>query len=145
MCQQREIIPVEECAICMEEICSSGSTCVKQQARIDGCNHDQFCFPCIERWATTRENTCPLCKARFTTIVVLGEGRHFVKTVSVEQKPSWRLSLRGMIQEYVNHLVEQRLRRQIQDISEQIQAAQERLDQMSVTMQDMNLSQESDA
>lgn len=27
-----------------------------------------FCFECIESWGTTRENTCPLCKARFKTI-----------------------------------------------------------------------------
>lgn len=27
-----------------------------------------FCFECIESWGTTRENTCPLCKARFKSI-----------------------------------------------------------------------------
>jgi len=35
-------------------------------AGINGCSH-QFCFECIEKWAE-RENTCPLCKSRFTKI-----------------------------------------------------------------------------
>lgn len=35
-------------------------------AKINGCDH-QFCFGCIEKWSE-RENTCPLCKERFTEI-----------------------------------------------------------------------------
>lgn len=35
-------------------------------AGINGCEH-QFCFGCIEKWSE-RENTCPLCKVRFTKI-----------------------------------------------------------------------------
>mmetsp|Transcript_28857 Transcript_28857/g.40798 ORF Transcript_28857/g.40798 Transcript_28857/m.40798 type:complete len:380 (-) Transcript_28857:1295-2434(-) len=35
-------------------------------AKINGCDH-QFCFDCIEQWSE-RENTCPLCKNRFTKI-----------------------------------------------------------------------------
>jgi len=35
-------------------------------AKINGCDH-LFCFDCIERWAE-RENTCPLCKVRFSKI-----------------------------------------------------------------------------
>jgi hypothetical protein len=35
-------------------------------ASINGCEH-MFCFGCIEKWAD-RENTCPLCKQRFTKI-----------------------------------------------------------------------------
>uniref|UniRef100_A0A6S8JAS2 RING-type domain-containing protein n=1 Tax=Amphora coffeiformis TaxID=265554 RepID=A0A6S8JAS2_9STRA len=33
---------------------------------INGCEH-MFCFDCIGKWAD-RENTCPLCKCRFTSI-----------------------------------------------------------------------------
>jgi len=35
-------------------------------ASVNGCDH-VFCFDCIEKWAE-RENTCPLCKQRFTKI-----------------------------------------------------------------------------
>lgn len=35
-------------------------------ASINACDH-VFCFDCIEKWAE-RENTCPLCKVRFTKI-----------------------------------------------------------------------------
>mmetsp|Transcript_24184 Transcript_24184/g.41108 ORF Transcript_24184/g.41108 Transcript_24184/m.41108 type:complete len:452 (-) Transcript_24184:46-1401(-) len=35
-------------------------------ATINGCDH-QFCFDCIDQWSN-RENTCPLCKNRFTAI-----------------------------------------------------------------------------
>jgi len=33
---------------------------------IDGCKHT-FCWDCIEKWSE-QENSCPLCKARFTRI-----------------------------------------------------------------------------
>ena len=51
---------VESCCICM---CDAKPN---DQAKIDGCEH-RFCFHCIEKWSE-RENTCPLCKARFTKI-----------------------------------------------------------------------------
>jgi hypothetical protein len=35
-------------------------------SHINSCHHS-FCFGCIEKWAE-RENTCPLCKCRFTKI-----------------------------------------------------------------------------
>jgi hypothetical protein len=35
-------------------------------AFINGCEH-RFCFGCIDQWSE-RENTCPLCKNRFTKI-----------------------------------------------------------------------------
>jgi hypothetical protein len=38
----------------------------EELATINGCEH-YFCFECIEKWAD-RENTCPLCKARFGKI-----------------------------------------------------------------------------
>ena len=37
-----------------------------EAATIDGCSH-KFCFSCIDKWSD-RENTCPLCKERFTNI-----------------------------------------------------------------------------
>ena len=48
------------CCICM---CEPEK---EEKAKINGCEH-LFCFDCIGKWAD-RENTCPLCKARFTTI-----------------------------------------------------------------------------
>lgn len=38
----------------------------EELSSINGCSHP-FCFTCIEKWAD-RENTCPLCKARFLKI-----------------------------------------------------------------------------
>jgi Ring finger domain len=48
------------CCICMDEPKPA------DLASISGCDHF-FCFECIEKWAE-RENTCPLCKVRFTKI-----------------------------------------------------------------------------
>ena len=49
-----------DCCICMSK---PGH---RELASIDGCNH-QYCFNCIAKWAET-ENTCPLCKKRFSQI-----------------------------------------------------------------------------
>lgn len=48
------------CRICMCEIEKN------EEAKIDGCSH-RFCYSCIGKWAE-RENTCPLCKQRFSKI-----------------------------------------------------------------------------
>lgn len=48
------------CCICMDEPKPA------DLASIKACEH-LFCFECIEKWAE-RENTCPLCKVRFTKI-----------------------------------------------------------------------------
>lgn len=48
----------DECVICMETPTVRG--------KINSCSH-LFCFECIQKWANT-ENTCPLCKKRFTQI-----------------------------------------------------------------------------
>jgi hypothetical protein len=48
------------CCICMSEPETI------ELATINGCDH-QFCFGCIAKWSD-RENTCPLCKVRFTKI-----------------------------------------------------------------------------
>jgi len=48
------------CCICLEVPTE------EELSAINGCDHP-YCFTCIETWAN-RENTCPLCKARFTNI-----------------------------------------------------------------------------
>jgi hypothetical protein len=50
----------ENCCICMCEVEP------EDVAGVSGCEH-RFCFGCIEKWAE-RENTCPLCKVRFSKI-----------------------------------------------------------------------------
>lgn len=50
----------ESCCICMSDVETD------DLAKISGCDH-LFCFGCIEKWAE-RENSCPLCKIRFTKI-----------------------------------------------------------------------------
>jgi len=49
-----------QCCICLDE------PSAQDLASINGCAH-KFCFSCIEKWSE-RENTCPLCKTRFTKI-----------------------------------------------------------------------------
>eukprot|EP00934_Nitzschia_sp_Nitz4_P004119 Nitzschia sp. Nitz4//scaffold54_size114964//35755//36830//NITZ4_003843-RA/size114964-augustus-gene-0.17-mRNA-1//-1//CDS//3329554327//4109//frame0 len=51
---------LENCCICMGDVEKD------DLAGINGCDH-KFCFGCIEQWSE-RENTCPLCKVRFTKI-----------------------------------------------------------------------------
>eukprot|EP00586_Coscinodiscus_wailesii_P020307 CAMPEP_0172501846 /NCGR_PEP_ID=MMETSP1066-20121228/154118_1 /TAXON_ID=671091 /ORGANISM="Coscinodiscus wailesii, Strain CCMP2513" /LENGTH=405 /DNA_ID=CAMNT_0013276861 /DNA_START=286 /DNA_END=1503 /DNA_ORIENTATION=+ len=55
-------IPEEDkkCCICLDE---PGQN---EVATVNGCAH-VFCFGCIEKWSE-RENSCPLCKSRFTKI-----------------------------------------------------------------------------
>lgn len=42
------------------------------QATLESCVHT-FCFECIKQWATTAENTCPLCKQKFNSIKYTAE------------------------------------------------------------------------
>lgn len=56
----QEHVEKVNCCICMCDVEPN------DLAGINGCEH-QFCFGCIEKWAE-RENTCPLCKVRFTKI-----------------------------------------------------------------------------
>ncbi|CAD8109239.1 unnamed protein product [Paramecium sonneborni] len=48
----------EQCGICYYAI--------EQQGQLDSCNHS-FCLTCIQKWSNI-ENTCPLCKQKFTQI-----------------------------------------------------------------------------
>ena len=50
----------QNCCICMCDVE------LDDLSKINCCKHS-FCFGCIEKWSE-RENTCPLCKSRFTTI-----------------------------------------------------------------------------
>lgn len=49
---------VDACCICL---CAASDPAV-----LDGCTH-HFCEECIRAWSA-RENRCPLCKRRFTSI-----------------------------------------------------------------------------
>lgn len=53
-------ITEEKCCICM---CEPER---QELAVVNNCSH-RFCFDCIVKWGE-RENTCPLCKSRFTKI-----------------------------------------------------------------------------
>jgi len=68
------------CCICM---CEPDP---KEKATINGCEGHFFCFDCIEKWAD-RENSCPLCKNRFTKIERLVKPRRQrgVKSTSVKR------------------------------------------------------------
>eukprot|EP00980_Cylindrotheca_fusiformis_P009167 scaffold1996_cov127-Cylindrotheca_fusiformis.AAC.4 len=70
----------ETCCICM---CGVES---EDLAGISGCEH-RFCFGCIEKWAE-RENSCPLCKNRFTKIDRINKKRKkgLKNTKKVKQK-----------------------------------------------------------
>lgn len=60
---EKEAVKTEEeckCPVCLEE------PTVQEMSSVNGCAH-VFCFSCIEKWAE-RENSCPLCKSRFTKI-----------------------------------------------------------------------------
>lgn len=65
--------PTANLKIDPDECSDAGSCCIcmcdpeeGETASIDGCDH-AFCFECIEKWSE-RENTCPLCKVRFSRI-----------------------------------------------------------------------------
>jgi hypothetical protein len=58
--EDKKPAPADNCCICMCEVESD------DLAGINGCEH-RFCFSCIEKWAE-RENSCPLCKNRFSKI-----------------------------------------------------------------------------
>ena len=66
------------CCICMTE------PEPQEVAFINGCEHS-FCFGCIEKWSD-RENTCPLCKTRFTKIERSQKTKRGKSTVKVKEK-----------------------------------------------------------
>jgi len=54
----RFLLRAEECCIC--------SLPISVQGLLDSCKH-VFCLVCILKWGDI-ENTCPICKQRFTTV-----------------------------------------------------------------------------
>jgi hypothetical protein len=58
---KRKSKKLERCIICMEEMTG------KKKSKLNSCNHE-FCFDCINKWATEKSNKCPVCKTRFTEI-----------------------------------------------------------------------------
>ena len=87
------------CCICLEP------PTPQDLASISGCSHP-FCFGCIERWSD-RENTCPLCKARFYKIEKVhrdasdteegegGQGCASAKKVTMKDQRSDAMSFMG--------------------------------------------------
>lgn len=75
-----------------DDFSDAGSCCIcmcdpddGERATIDGCDHE-FCFDCIGKWSE-RENTCPLCKVRFSRINREGSKRKGQKaTKKVKQR-----------------------------------------------------------
>jgi hypothetical protein len=66
--KKREASTEEQtCCICMCEPEQS------EESTISGCQHI-FCWGCISKWSD-RENTCPLCKCRFTKITRVHQQR----------------------------------------------------------------------
>jgi hypothetical protein len=71
----------EDCSICLEKVLERVSQCAnawcgwrvadrshtRLQGELDCCAH-MLCFACAKRWSES-ENTCPLCKQRFKSIV----------------------------------------------------------------------------
>lgn len=78
----------------MEEVKEVGETCAiclgdgvaeKIDASLSGCVH-KFHFGCIKAWSE-KENTCPLCKQRFSSVkVASSEVNGKAKTVRVKKK-----------------------------------------------------------
>lgn len=65
--ESEEEVKTASCCICMDEPKPA------DLANISGCDH-LFCFECIEKWSE-RENTCPLCKVRFSKIDRVNKSR----------------------------------------------------------------------
>lgn len=79
---QPDMVPAEQrmtrfkskaktCSICLSSIekqvkIQKRNPVTFVQGLLDCCQHE-FCFACIEKWSQT-ENTCPMCKQRFTKI-----------------------------------------------------------------------------
>jgi len=76
----------KQCCICLEvpHVC--------ELAKIDKCDH-KFCFVCIEKWSE-RENTCPLCKTRFSCIERVNQSKKRKTSPSNSKKNSKRVKNR---------------------------------------------------
>ena len=68
-----------DCTICQEVI--------QRRALLDGCKHDTFCIPCIQRWGETRTNSCPTCRTKFH-VVSDADDPSFVLHVADTEQPA---------------------------------------------------------
>ena len=68
----------KQCSICLEEphVC--------EWAKIHECGHE-FCFTCIETWSDY-ENTCPVCKTRFTLFERVNQNKKRKRSQSSTKK-----------------------------------------------------------
>ena len=94
----------QSCGICYKPIELQGET--------NDCKHE-FCFSCIMKWAEI-ENTCPICKRRFTTLTQIwrrknlkvakrGAKKSTVKVDSKNQLESqFEASIRALLQRVQN-------------------------------------------
>ncbi|ENN75056.1 hypothetical protein HUJ04_001222 [Dendroctonus ponderosae] len=70
----------KRCPICLD------STKNKHIGVPNRCSH-KFCFLCLKTWSK-RKNTCPMCRARFRSIIVRSRyTRRFLRRISV-RRPS---------------------------------------------------------
>lgn len=69
----------KKCPICLEEpkVC--------EWAKIDECGHE-FCFTCIDKWGNEIENTCPICKRRFTVFEQVNQNKKRKRSKRVQTR-----------------------------------------------------------
>ena len=80
----------EQCGICLENI--------EIEGRLNSCSH-LFCLKCIKKWSevisTQSENSCPICKARFSTIKKIPRRKEYkpskIDLYSVDNKDQDRI------------------------------------------------------
>lgn len=80
----------DQCGICLENI--------EIEGRLNSCPH-QFCLKCIKKWSevifTQSENSCPICKGRFSTIKKIPRRKEYkpskIDLYSVENKDQDRI------------------------------------------------------
>lgn len=80
----------EQCSICLDNI--------EIQGRLNSCSH-YFCLKCIKKWSevifTQSENSCPICKARFSKIQKIPRRKEYkasrVSSYLVENKDQDRI------------------------------------------------------
>ena len=80
----------EQCGICLEDI--------EFQGKIFVCSHFS-CFKCIKKWSEVNpiqsENSCPICKNRFSSINKIAKRKEYKQTRKtmnvVEQKNQERI------------------------------------------------------
>ena len=70
---------LRECGICMEKICGIGLW-----AKVNSCEHE-FHADCIRQWAE-KANTCPLCRGRFSEMILLETDGSPVTSIEVEMR-----------------------------------------------------------